>query len=89
MENEIIDLPDGSGFLILSYALPKDHWIYDSDHTPHPVLNHSYRKNIVDAVRYATRGATMNGKEMDFDPDALVQNVLYALCGSEGSSHEL
>ena len=84
MENEVIDLPDGSSCFLLSYALPEDHWIYDSDHDPSPVLDHAYRKDIVAAVRYAIRGATMNGKEMDFDPDALVQNAVYALCGPYG-----
>jgi hypothetical protein len=39
------------------------------------------RESVVAAVRYAVRGATMRGKEMDFDPDALVQNAVYALCG--------
>jgi len=36
---------------------------------------------VVAAIRYAVRGATMCGREQDFDPDALVQNAVYALCG--------
>lgn len=33
------------------------------------------------AGRYAVRCATMNGKEMDFDPDALVQNLITGMLG--------
>lgn len=47
--------------------------------TPHPILTHRQRDAVVAAVRYAVRGATMCGKEADFDPDALVQNAVYAL----------
>lgn len=48
---------------------------------PTPVLTHVDRDRVVAAIRYAVRGATMCGKETDFDPDALVQNAVYALCG--------
>jgi hypothetical protein len=44
-------------------------------------LDNSQRAAVIAAVRYALRGATMNGKELDFDPDALVLNAAYALCG--------
>ena len=37
------------------------------------------------AAKYAIRGATMSGKVTDFDPDALVQNLLLALLGSASS----
>jgi hypothetical protein len=33
------------------------------------------------AGRYAVRCATMNGKEMDFDPDALLQNLVTGFLG--------
>lgn len=86
-------LPDGSGFAVASLPLPFDHWLYapkcetwDSERdtsadTPHPILTHEQEDAVVAAVRYAVRGATMCGKEMDFDPDALVLNAVYALCG--------
>ncbi|WP_254213464.1 hypothetical protein [Burkholderia multivorans] len=86
-------LPDGSGFAVASLPLPQDHWLYasrcaewDSERdtsadTPHPILTHAQRDAVVAAVRYAIRGATMCGQEMDFDPDALVLNAVYALCG--------
>ena len=84
-------LPDGSAFGVMSYPLPKDHWLYaerqynDGEYEPvelgKPILTHELRSAVVSAVRYAIRGATNCGKEVDFDPDALVQNAVYALCG--------
>ena len=88
-----IELPDGSAFGCISLPLPKDHWIFKSSchewdsirdttaDTPYPILTHQLEKYIVTAARYAIRSATLNGKEMDFDPDALIQNFVYALCG--------
>lgn len=95
---EATRLPDGSGFMVASLPLPKDHWLYaprgewdnerdDYAETPTPILTHEQRDAVVAAVRYAIRGATMCGKEMDFDPDALVQNAVYALCGPMGAAH--
>lgn len=85
-------LPDGSAFSVVSFPLPKDHWLYaplaawdserdDMADTPHPILTNAQREAVVAAARYAIRGATMRGQEPDFDPDALVQNFCYALCG--------
>lgn len=54
--------------------------------TPQPILDNSHRDAVKAALRYAIRGATMNGKEMDFDPDALVLNAAYALCGPAGGA---
>ena len=89
-------LPDGSGFGIMSFPLPKDHWIYkereyedgaiEPNDLPAPVLTHSFRRQVIAAIRYAVRGATNCGKEDDFDPDALVQNAVYALCGPYGKA---
>lgn len=39
------------------------------------------RKMIGDAARWAIRASTNHGKEMDFDPDALVMNLIRALVG--------
>lgn len=84
-------LPDGSAFGVISFPLPKTHWLYaereyaDGEDEPielgKPILTHDARDAVIAAVRYAIRGATMCGKESDFDPDALVQNAVYALCG--------
>lgn len=90
---KITVLPDGSAFSVLSLPLPADHWMYTpqceawdaardcSADTPLPILGQSQREAVRAAVRWAIRGATYNGTEMDFDPDALVLNAEYALCG--------
>lgn len=39
------------------------------------------RKAVQAALRYAIKGATMNGRETDFDPDALVRNMMVGLFG--------
>ena len=89
-------LPDGSGFGILSLPLPKDHWLYaereyeegaiEPKDLPEPILTHTLRQQVINAIRYAVRSATNCGKEDDFDPDALVQNAVYALCGPYGAA---
>jgi hypothetical protein len=95
--NDTTVLPDGSAFFTGSFPLPKDHWLYaprsewDSDRdeyaeVPVPILTQTNRDAVVAAVRYAIRGATMQGTDMDFDPDALVQNAVYALCGPFGKA---
>lgn len=90
-QEPVMILPDGSAFGVMSFRLPDDHWIYapneyrDGEYEPidlpKPILTHQLRDAVVAAVRYAVRGATMRGQETDFDPDALVQNAVYALCG--------
>lgn len=85
-------LPDGSAFGVMSFPLAETHWLYaereyeegadEPKELTAPILNHAEHGNIVEAAaRYAVRGATNCGKWPDFDPDALVQNVTYALCG--------
>lgn len=87
-------LPDGSGFATMSMPLPKDHWIYkrgpDGFSLPPPMpfrmgINHPLRgewhEKVREAAKYAIRGATMHGAENDFDPDALIQNLLVGLFG--------
>lgn len=92
MSDGVTVLPDGSAFAVGSLPLPKDHWLYvprgewdnerdEYEECPRPILTNAQRKAVIEAARYAIRGATMCGKEMDFDPDALVQNLCYALCG--------
>lgn len=87
-------LPDGSAFALASFPLPATHWLYaereyapgaeEPKELPDPILTHAQRDAVVAAIRYAVRGATMCGKEQDLDPDALVQNAVYALCGPYG-----
>lgn len=89
--DEVTVLPDGSAFAVYSYPLPKGHWLYapreyeqgaeEPKELAAPILTHAAREQVISAIRYAVRGATDCGKETDFDPDALVQNAVYALCG--------
>ncbi len=86
-------LPDGSAFAVMSFPLPKDHWLYapreympgadEPVELPWPCLERTpeNEERARLAIRYAIRGSTDCGKESDFDPDALVQNALYALLG--------
>lgn len=49
-----------------------------------------FEEKIRRAGKYAVRAATMKGKEMDFDPDALLQNLVTAFLGyatEDGLSH--
>jgi len=83
-------LPDGSGFSVGSLPLPKDHWLTAEGYNVPPMplrmgTDNPMRNRIAEdlraAGRYAVRGATMNGKEMDFDPDALIQNLIVGFLG--------
>ena len=86
------ELPDGSGFMLASFPLPQSHWIYHKkEHKEHVegtlhqfVTEENYqnlKEKVQTAVRLAIQGATMSGKDMDFDPDALVQNAIIELLG--------
>lgn len=95
---EVGDLPDGSGFATASFPLRKDHWLYADGHEPPPMpmrmgtddpRRHQFNEMVRAAAQYAVRAATMNGKESDFDPDALVQCMVVGLLGyhtSDGTS---
>lgn len=92
-------LPDGSAFTTVSYPLPAEHWLY-ADAVNEPPMGMrtgtddprrvDLAEQIRAAGRYAVRCATMNGKEPDFDPDALVQQLVVGLLGyftPDGLSH--
>ena len=93
-------LPDGSAFGTLVLPLPKDHWLTQDGYNTPPMtmrmgtLHPQHREmceRIRAATKYAVRAATMNGKEMDFDPDAMVQNMIVGLLGyhtPDGLSNE-
>lgn len=97
---ELFDITDGTTpeaadsegvcFAVVSYPLPKDHWLtapgdnvppmglrMGTDHPQHAAMVEKIRA----AGRYAIRSATMNGREEDFDPDALIQNLVVGLLG--------
>jgi hypothetical protein len=46
-----------------------------------PVNREGLESIIRRAGKYAVRSATMKGKEMDFDPDALLQNLVTGFLG--------
>lgn len=82
-------LPDGSAFATVSFPLPEDHWLYQA-YGPPPMGLRCGTKNLLrreltslvtEAAKYAVVGATMRGKDTDFDPDALVQNMVVGLLG--------
>jgi hypothetical protein len=87
---------DGHGCATASFPLPKNHWLYEDkgfNVPPMPFrcgVNESYcarltrdewAEKINEAGKYAVRCATMNGKEQDFDPDALLQNLVVGFLG--------
>lgn len=85
-------LPDGHGVATASFPLPNDHWLYADDGSfdapPMPMRmgtddprRQQFNEWVRAAARHAVRAATMNGKDADFDPDALVQNMVVGLLG--------
>lgn len=87
-------LPDGSAFMTGSFPLPTDHWIYtvgpDGFGSPPPMpfrmgtadpRRRDFNDKVRAAAKYAVRASTMNGKDQDFDPDAMVQNFVVAMLG--------
>lgn len=92
--------PDGHGNMTASLPLPDDHWLtkegYDKPPMPFRLGKDDPRHAefvaaIWAAAKYAIRGATMNGKDDDFDPDALCQNMVVGLIGyhtGDGLSHD-
>lgn len=82
-------LPDGSSFFTASMPLPKTHWIYEETGEPPmgmrtgtaDVRRKPLEQIVRDAAKYAIKACTMNGREKDFDPDALVQNMIVGMLG--------
>lgn len=87
-------LEDGHAFMTASFPLPKDHWLYkveaDGFAAPPPMpfrmgtddpRRQEFNKKIQAAARYAVKAATRNGKDEDFDPDAMVQNMITGMLG--------
>lgn len=91
-------LPDGSGFATGTFPLPADHWLTAPGENVPPMpwktgvgpFRTEKAQQIRDAARYAIRASTDNGSENDFDPDAMVQNLIVGLLGYwtvDGDSH--
>jgi hypothetical protein len=73
-------LPDDSSFFTMSLPLPEDHWLYGPRGSSDIGVT-LHRGAVRDAVRLALKRVTQDGKDMDFDPDALVLEVQLLLCG--------
>lgn len=87
--SEPVRLPDGSGAFVASLPLPKTHWLYAEGRNEPPMpmrvglgaKRNEFADQIRAAARHAIRASTMNGKETNFDPDAMVQNMVVGLIG--------
>lgn len=51
-----------------------------------PLSRNELREMIRDAGKYAIRTATSNGKYMDFDPDAMLINLVMGFLGEYGGT---
>lgn len=88
-----------SDFFVASLPLPKDHWLYEpADNTvPLKTLSEFVTPNtypdlkqaITAAAKRAIKAATLNGKEQNFDPDALVQNLVIQMLGYRLDMHAI
>jgi hypothetical protein len=87
---EVAKFPDGTGAAIMTMPLPADHWLTAYGDNEPPMLLRSgtdspTRLLLVEAARqaakYAVRASTDNGRIIDFDPDAMVQNFVIGLVG--------
>lgn len=88
--DQVTVLPDGSAFTVAKFPLPADHWLYEKrEKDPPPMLHRlgsgperdEWAAKVRVAARYAIRASTGCGADMDFDPDALVQNMIIGMLG--------
>lgn len=88
---QIHELKDGNGDVVhacatASFPLPADHWIYEEPVQPEAIselnsaLSQLLRLKIKEALKYTLQVCTLQGKDSDFDPDAMwltLDNVLF------------
>ena len=96
----IHELRDENGNVIhacatASLPLPKDHWIYQKSPKLDPLpgitteLLKPIRERIKDALKHTIIVCTNNGRDMDFDPDAMCMTLIYTLLqGNKGEDNE-
>jgi hypothetical protein len=84
---DAIKTPDGFS-AVVSFPLPKNHWIFEEHGEPPAPLHTDSNETRMrlesifrKVVKYAIQASTMSGKDMDFDPDAMIQNFLVGLFG--------
>lgn len=88
--DEVVVLEDGSGFATAELPLPEDHWLNLPGRNTPPMpmrlgtFDEAHHKRVVEAIhaagKYALRASTMNGRT-DYDPDAVLQNLVVGLIG--------
>lgn len=88
---QIRELKDENGNVIhacavASFPLPNDHWVYQEPNQPVAIGSvnseelKELRARIREALMYTIQVCTSNGKDFDFDPDAMlltIDNVLF------------
>lgn len=83
---------DGHAFMTASFPLPKTHWLYEDKLYESPPMpfrigtinseeRQKWEENIIKAAKYAIKASTMNGEIIDFDPDAMVRNMVVGMLG--------
>ena len=83
----IANFPEGHIAMVVSFPLPKNHWIFqEHKEPPAPLDMVSIEERMLleskfkDVIKYAVR-ATIGSKDMDFDPDAMIQNFMVGMFG--------
>jgi hypothetical protein len=88
--DHVARLPDGSGAALVSFPLPANHWLTQPGYNEPPMPFRRgtddpdrivWAEKIRTAARFAVRASTMNGADDDFDPDAVVQNMVMGMIG--------
>lgn len=88
----IHELRDENGNVIhacatASFPLPENHWIYQEPVEPDPLpdaeseVSHEFQLKAREALRYTIQVCTSRGKDMDFDPDAMLMTFRNTLLG--------
>lgn len=81
---------DMSGIAVAAGAaktlMPPGHWVmqegdHDWDGKGYIIGDSDFRRNVRNILREGIRAATGSGTCLDFDPDALVIDILNRLCG--------
>src|SRR6266849_2855470 len=91
VENKVCDRPDGEVFsepppMVMRMGANDEIFFGirgqgQVEEMPFILNRQAFADLIRKAGKYAVRSATMKGKEMDFDPDALLQNLVVGFLG--------
>ena len=86
---EIKRITPTDGFAVGSFPLPDGHWLMaDGDNVPPMPWRRGkgperdrIEKELRSAAMFAVRATTRNGKDDDYDPDAMVTNFVIGMLG--------